>query len=313
MSKVRAIVMSRAALALAFAPMPGHAEPLPAGVYAVSSCGVMGRGASIKAALKACDRAVAAARRRHDINRDARCACTRHADVVHLEEGRPPAFFASRRLQTGPTRESVARRCRESEKADHAAEPQIPQDPRFCDEVRAAYGPFDRKPAWMDLDDARAYRYLTEAGTWVDETGNPVCFAAGTPVLTPDGPRPIEAIAVGDAVLSWSAERGGPVVAKVVRTKQRPAHEILRLELADGTLLRLTRNHPLFVPGRDSWIPAGDLRAGDRVAVLAVDRLIPVEVTSVIATATDEDVDVYDLTIEPTHAYFAGGVWAHNY
>jgi intein/homing endonuclease len=112
-------------------------------------------------------------------------------------------------------------------------------------------------------------------------------------------------------VLSWSEERGAPVEARVRAVKRRRAHELLEIALTGGRLLRVSANHPLFVPARGDWVPAGELRAGDRLGVLTDGRLAPVAIAN-IATQTG-DVDVFDLTIEATHAYFAGGVLAHNY
>jgi intein/homing endonuclease len=97
----------------------------------------------------------------------------------------------------------------------------------------------------------------------------------------------------------------------VLAVKQRRAHELIELILADGRMLRVSANHPLFVPERDDWVAAGALRPGDRLGVLDRGHLASVPIEQ-IATIVG-DMDVFDLTIETTHAYFAGGVLAHNY
>jgi intein/homing endonuclease len=97
----------------------------------------------------------------------------------------------------------------------------------------------------------------------------------------------------------------------VLDVKRRRAHELLELTLADGRTLRVSANHPLFVPARNDYFAAGDLRAGNELGVLKDGRLAPVAIKQIATRVVD--VDVFDLTVETTHAYFAGGVLAHNY
>jgi hypothetical protein len=48
------------------------------------------------------------------------------------------------------------------------------------------------------------------------------CFAAGTPILTPEGERPIENVRIGDVVLSRDPETSDPEVDRVTRTFVTP-------------------------------------------------------------------------------------------
>jgi hypothetical protein len=281
-----------------------------AGVYVVSSCGIVGRGATEAAARGAFKRAVHEARRGWP-NMSPRCASLTLTDVVRLAPGQKPAFFVAGSTEIqGPNPQETARRCRADERARQAAEPNVDQR-ADCDWVRAVYGPFARKRGWDELDDPGRYVFLDDEGKWVDDRGEPICFPAGTPIATPAGDRPIEELTAGSAVLSWSIARGAPVVARVLAVKRRHARELLELTLADGLTLRVSANHPLYLPARADWVAAGELRPGDRLGVLADGRLAPVAIDA-IATRT-VDTDVFDLTIETTHAYFAGGVLAHNY
>jgi hypothetical protein len=278
----------------------------------VSSCGIVGYGGDEAEARRAFQRAARKARRGW-ATMPRRCALTSLTDVVHIAPGQAPAFFVTgSTLVKGPDPDDVVRRCRQEEAAAARAQPEVRRigDDR-CDRVRAAYGPFKRKPAWDELDDARAYVYLNDRGEWIDDGGNPICFPAGTAIATPDGERAIETLTLGSQVLSWSAERGATVAARVLAVKQRRAHELIELILADGRMLRVSANHPLFVPERDDWVAAGALRPGDRLGVLDRGHLASVPIEQ-IATIVG-DMDVFDLTIETTHAYFAGGVLAHNY
>jgi len=281
------------------------------GVYVVSSCGIAGRGATEQAARGAFKRAVREARRGWS-NMSPRCASLRLTDVVRIRPGQKPAFFvAGLRDSKGADREEAIRRCRAEQAAERAERPKdAPQDIQ-CGAVDAVFGPFVRKPAWDELDAENQYVFLDDRGTWVDDRGVEICFPTGTPIATPEGDRPIEEIAAGDRVLSWSIDRGAPVEARVTRVKRRHARELLELTLAGGRTLKVSANHPLFVPARADWVPAGELRRGDGVAALAGGRLAPVMIEEIAARV--EDADVFDLTIETTHAYFAGGILAHNY
>jgi hypothetical protein len=291
---------------------PAPPRVLDPGVYVVSSCGILGHGATEAEARRAFQQGVRAARRGWR-GMPKRCAIVQLADVVRIAPGQQPVFFiAGSTLVKGTAPPDAIHRCHVQHEADKKREPGVDfGDGHDCDRVRAAYGPFRRKPAWDEFDDAGQYVFLDNEGSWIDGTGGQICFPAGTPIATPDGDRPIEALAAGSPVLSWSAERGVPVTARVVDVKRRRAHELLELGLADGRVLRVSANHPLFVPARGDWVAAGDLRAGDQLAVLTEARLQPVAVARIANRAVD--VDVFDLTIETTHAYFAGGVLAHNY
>jgi hypothetical protein len=285
----------------------GGGGGLAPGWYAVS-CNVAGRGDSPEEAKRACAHAIprAGLDPKH-------CDCAGHADVVRIEPGRRPAFFVAGTsgFSVGPTREGAIAVCRKAERDFNREHPDRAESFGCGKRVIAAYGPFDRKRSRRDFDDERVYRYLSEKGYWLDEGGEPTCLAAGTPVLTTGGPRPIERIAPGDVVISWSAERGAETMGKVVRVKRRRSRALLSIGLRDGHSLRLTGNHPIFVPARAAFVPASKLRVGDAVAVRAGARLGAVEIASIATDAAGAD--VYDLTVEPTHAYFAAGVLVHNY
>jgi hypothetical protein len=289
-------------LALAPAP-PGADKPvgLKPGLYAVV-CGHMGLGATRTAALRACERAI-----RVDRALDARrCSCAAHADVVELLPARKPAFFVTPDGHTGATRALAIEACLR----DPARRAPDAGAGSGCDsEVIAAYGPFDRKRSRAGFDDETVYRYLGEDGSWYDSSGQRPCFVAGTPVLVRGGTRPIEGVAVGDHLVSWSD--GAPADATVLAVKRRRVREVLELELADGRTLRLTGNHPLLRWRDQTWTPAADLTVGDALAVFSDGQLVPVTIAHRAIRAGE--LDVFDLTVSPTHSYFAAGVWAHNY
>ena len=94
-------------------------------------------------------------------------------------------------------------------------------------------------------------------------------------------------------------------MATVTRTKRRLAERLVTLRFADGRVLRATPNHPLATPG--GWVDAGELSAG--AVVMGMDQTARVAEVQF----SDGGEPVWDLTVEPTHSYFADGVWVHNY
>ena len=138
------------------------------------------------------------------------------------------------------------------------------------------------------------------------------CFAQGTPVLTPDGEKPIEELKPGDLVLSRNEHNvEGEVQPKLVeQTFQRHAATV-SMHIG-GHVIRTTNEHPFFVKGR-GWTRAGELRVGD---LLATDLGSWKEVEKVAATGEDDV--VYNLRVADHHTYFVGSkawgfaVWTHN-
>jgi hypothetical protein len=125
----------------------------------------------------------------------------------------------------------------------------------------------------------------------------PICLARGTRIAAPDGDVPVEDIRVGTRI--WSLDRAGHrVVATVVLVGSTPvpaSHDVIRLVLDDGRIVRASPGHPL-ADGRSF----ASLRSGDRIdGARAV-------------TATHERYDggtTFDLLPDaPTGIYFADGV-----
>lgn len=77
------------------------------------------------------------------------------------------------------------------------------------------------------------------------------CFVGGTPVLTPDGKKPIERLRVGDSVLT---SQGPAPVKKLVRNT---AKQLIRVNLNDGNHIDCTPEHPFFTDR--GWLCAKDI------------------------------------------------------
>jgi len=131
------------------------------------------------------------------------------------------------------------------------------------------------------------------------------CFAAGTPVLTPEGPRPIETLRPGDIVLTADGPDQSPRPGPIRAVHRSDADRTLGL-MVGGEAVVATEGHPLWKVGR-GWTRAGDLRAGDEVAT----RRGPVTLDAVEIQAGAE---VWNLEVDDGATYLVGrsGLIAHD-
>lgn len=147
--------------------------------------------------------------------------------------------------------------------------------------------------------------------------GGPIaCLVAGTLISTPTGPVPIERIEPGQPVFAFNEEDHCVTVCQVTHVFRHEDREYGTLLLCDGRRLLVTANHPVYVADRASYIPAGEIRAGDEVLLLeesasAPPRLHRGRVEQALTAAT-ERATVFDLTVDDKHNYFAGGILVHN-
>ena len=138
------------------------------------------------------------------------------------------------------------------------------------------------------------------------------CFAAGTPLLTPNGAKLIEDIQIGDLVLSRSEhDSEGDVVARRVATVFQAYSPLLDLHIG-GQVIRTTAQHPFWVVGigwtQAQQIERGQFLLGANGERTAVDAII----------GPTSPAPVFNLEVEVYHTYLVGGeswnfsIWAHN-
>jgi RHS repeat-associated protein len=138
------------------------------------------------------------------------------------------------------------------------------------------------------------------------------CFVAGTPLLTPEGSKPIERFRVGELILSRSEhDAEGPIEAKVVEEVFVRTAPIVSL-LVGGREIRTTAEHPFYVQNK-GWMCAKELVPNEQL--LSHDgQWVAVE----SVTDSGEVTTVYNLRVSEYHTYFVGceewgfSVWAHN-
>jgi hypothetical protein len=152
----------------------------------------------------------------------------------------------------------------------------------------------------------RYYREPSFAGRYNSDGSRPTsCFAAGTPVWTKTGERPIETLEIGDLVLAQDVDTGELAYKPVVGRTVRPPSKILNLSI-DGEELQSTLGHPLWVDGV-GWRMAKELADG----ALLHKMNGPVRLDAI---AEADEVEAYNLIVADFNTYFVGkvGVLVHD-
>lgn len=140
------------------------------------------------------------------------------------------------------------------------------------------------------------------------------CFIRGTRVHTPDGPRPIEDLKVGDEVWSWNTSTQQQVRREIIRLYRGESVSLFRIQAGEFVVKGVTGEHPFWNPAKKCWVKSKDLSVGD--AVLAwpgEDKAQTQHITQIDLYNTAENQTVYTLGVDgEEHNYFAEGLLAHN-
>jgi hypothetical protein len=124
------------------------------------------------------------------------------------------------------------------------------------------------------------------------------CFAAGTPVRTLDGHRNIEAIQVGDQVLSQDAGTGALSFQPVVFVHHNPPGKTLRVALTSGESLVCSVYHR-FWRANLGWAMARELKTGDTLRTVG-------GLAQVALVEPDTIQPLYNLDVAGSRTFFAG-------
>lgn len=138
------------------------------------------------------------------------------------------------------------------------------------------------------------------------EPCHPGCFPHGTLVETPDGPRLIEAIAVGERVymISDTGEKKSVAIQSIFRT-----HNRLWEVSTDRGVLVTTETQPLCTSLR-VHVAAGKLQPGDQILVWSEEQVQPVTVEQV--ARTERIVPVINLVLGNREPFIANGYLARS-
>ena len=138
------------------------------------------------------------------------------------------------------------------------------------------------------------------------------CFAAGTPVLTKYGLKPIESIKKGDLIASKNEktlEIGWKPVTRVLTYNDRATYRLVLVDEKNRKeSYEVSDNHPFWVDGV-GWIDSIDLKHGMKIpsyngGFLTVSKIL----------ALNRSPTTYNFEVEGFNTYFVGeqGAWVHN-
>lgn len=152
------------------------------------------------------------------------------------------------------------------------------------------------RPVIADARDARLYQALLGQTIHLD-----------LPEMGAAGPALVEAI-----LACPSIEAATHADRRVITGRfQHSAGNVIDLHIAgEPRLIGVTDNHPFWSEDRKAFVPAGELRTGERLR--KVDQTLTKVVR--ITPRTGPPKPVYNLEIDGEHVYFVGasGVLAHN-
>lgn len=154
--------------------------------------------------------------------------------------------------------------------------------------------------------DRIGYRYEPPPPVSITENLAPVsyvpyfttCFVAGTPVQTMDGPRPIEALLVGDQVLSQSETTGALSFRPVVGIHHNEPDQTLRISLDDGAVVTSSVYHRFWRAGM-GWAMARELQLGDTLRTLR-------GVRRVVSIMSAPSAPLFNIDVAENRTFFAG-------
>ncbi len=139
------------------------------------------------------------------------------------------------------------------------------------------------------------------------------CFVTGTSIATPQGPRRIEALKIGDQV--WSYD---PQVGRVPRAVQHIhralVRTVCRVEAGGKTIRGVTPTHPMYDAAEATYTPLRDFTETSALLLVEEQRVQRTSIDSLHVEEAPEPVfDVFSLSVEgPEHNYIADGVLVHN-
>jgi hypothetical protein len=146
-----------------------------------------------------------------------------------------------------------------------------------------------------------------EIKEWLPEPCHPGCFPTGTLVDTPEGPRTIESIVIGDLLHTILAQ--GEVEPVAVQSIFVTTNRIWRLETDAGVLLT-TETQPLCSSMNDLPVAAGQLSPGDELLFRSDGRIRSARIHKIERTERIEK--VFNLVLRNSEIFVAGGFLARS-
>jgi hypothetical protein len=204
---------------------------------------------------------------------------------------------------------------------------------RALDQSKAEFPGIGPYANWLSIQIFvhKAFVEVNEQGTEAAAVAVGGCFPAGTPVPTPNGIVPIEAIEPESAVYAFDLSKGKWVTTRVAQRRPWPFSGQMVTIQAGSETIEATWNHPFLVargadlearrvpvdlpPGEEvatvhgRWVEARDIREGDVLLARSSSN------STVTGTSTRNMTgEVYVLEIDGFHNHAVGlrGILVHN-
>jgi Pretoxin HINT domain len=131
------------------------------------------------------------------------------------------------------------------------------------------------------------------------------CFAAGTPVHTLAGLRPIESVQIGDQVLTQDPRTAELSYQPVLAAVQNKPDRLVEINLG-GEVIRATAIHRFWKAGQ-GWVPVRDLKSGDSLRALG-------GIAEVKSVRRGQSQPVFNLKVMQAQSFFVGerGMLVHD-
>ena len=155
-----------------------------------------------------------------------------------------------------------------------------------------------------------------------EENINICCFAGDTLVTLADlTTKRIDAVRVGDKVLSYNEITNEQVISEVVAITSPTKNNIVKFSLSNGTIVEATTEHPFWEvnKGWSSYSPPATLRdhkmkvvkieEGD---ILLTQEGVEVQIVGMELDLNREYEQVHNIKLEGHYTYYANGIVVHN-
>lgn len=133
------------------------------------------------------------------------------------------------------------------------------------------------------------------------------CFVGTTPVLTPDGWRPMSELGKDDQVVSYDKSSGATTIRHVKERKHHKSAVIWEVCLTHGKEPICTTRFHSFLTNR-GWKRTNQLRSGDILISVGREKIV---VASIVKTNRVEP--VFNLITEGEHTFIVQGCVVHNF
>jgi hypothetical protein len=191
----------------------------------------------------------------------------------------------------------------------------------------------DNNLVYVELDVEDTDTYIINGSTSINSivSSNSPCFVAGTQILLENGlTKNIEDVVIGDYVVSFDLKNNESKVSKVLNIFSKTIDKIIEYEFSDGSTLRATLDHPIYVINK-GWCnylgepeqyngfsmegtkPVKKLEI-EKIEIGNILKLHSGDVKLINMNVIEESTLVYNLSeIEKYHTYFANNILVHNY